>query len=72
MHNQFPPIHYAQRTLSGQRRLPCNGRHPGPKQSTTPVLDNITCPACIIALAHQAKTALKAQVSHIPGPNSPY
>lgn len=63
------PVHYAQTTLSGQRRLPCNGQKPTPNQQTTPVLDNITCPACVIGLAHQAKTALKAQVSYLPGPN---
>ena len=52
-------VHYHRNPETGENRFPCNNERPTSPRQVTNVLDFITCPACNIALPHQAATFLK-------------
>ena len=52
--------HYYHNPRNGEPAFPCNNERPK-GNDTTSVLDNVTCPACTIALVHGAVTALNRQ-----------
>ena len=53
---QEPQVtHYAQTN----NRLPCNNERAHATDDLDPVPDHVTCQGCVIALVHQAMTAVK-------------